>query len=679
MPTIREAMAALDERLFVGREREMTTFRDWLAEATAGPAILDVSGPGGMGKSTLLRAFRREAEGQGWRVVVADGSVFKPTPTQLSLTITGARGRDAADYLNEAPTVLILDTFEELGPLTHHLQDEFLPRLRRKAKVVISGRQPLGTAWSDWGAVVQSIVLSGFPPEASRTYLQARGVGADLVAEVTAAAGGSPLALSLAADMVIQLGVRRLRAAPEWRLAVRSLVEDLLRDVSDQDLRLLLEAAAVVRQFDEELLAAVVGKEDITAAFAALCRLSSIRPAEHGLMLHEDIRRILIEDLRWRRPEHLIELRRRAWRHYRRRLRESSATGWMIGDQLYLSGNDLIQGMFFQNSESGQAWVERAGPADRDAIDGILQAFISRGPSLPDAPTPDEITPRFVESLLTHPAVRLTMSRERDDRVTAYAFVLPLCRETMDLLPRGGALRRLVERTSSAQEIADLPDDCEDATVFIFSTIVHVAQHSREANAALVRDVLPALLGGGKYLACTASEQYAAVLDAFGFTKVASGLGASAFHPGRQLDAFALDLRLVGAETWIDSIVAGRSLPQGLAGEDVAREVQTVVLHWADDAKLAASPLAAMAKLRDPESDLSPAEGVRALIREALARARAGASEDRELAFRAVELAYLQHSVSHERVAERLSVSRSTFYRLLRRGVAGVVAALGRP
>ena len=672
-------MDRLDERLFVGREREVKLFRHWLAKGNDEPAILDLSGPGGTGKSTLLRAFRRVAEAEGWRVVFADGNAFKPTPAQLSVAITGARGPDGADYLNEAPTVLILDTFEELGALAHHLQDQFLPRLRRTVKVVISGRQPLGTAWSAWGPVVQSIVLSGFPPEASRTYLQVRGIGADLEGEITGAAGGNPLALSLAADMATQLGVREFRAAPEWRLALRSLVEDLLRDVRNQDLRLLLEAAAVVRQFDEELLAVMVGKEDITAAFAALCGLSSIRPAEHGLMLHQDIRRILIEDLRWRRPEHLIELRRRAWSHYRRRLRESPAGAWMIADQLYLSGNDLIQGMFSQSSDSGHAWVDRAGPADREVILGILQAFTSNGSSLPEAPTPDEITPGFVESLLTHPAVRLTMSRERDDRVTAYAFVLPLCRETMDLLPRGGALRRLIERTSSAQETADLPDDCEDATMFIFSTIVHLAEHSREANAALVRDVLPALLGGGKYLACTASEQYAAVLDAFGFTKVASGLGASAFHPGRQLDAFALDLRIVGCETWIDSIVAGRSLPQGLAGEDIAREVQAVLLHWADDAKLAASPLAAMAALRDPESELSPAEGVRVLIREALGRARGGASEDRELAFRAVELAYLQHSVSHERLAERLSVSRSTFYRLLKRGVAGVVAALGRP
>jgi transcriptional regulator of acetoin/glycerol metabolism len=119
-------------------------------------------------------------------------------------------------------------------------------------------------------------------------------------------------------------------------------------------------------------------------------------------------------------------------------------------------------------------------------------------------------------------------------------------------------------------------------------------------------------------------------------------------------------------------------LPQELAVEDVVPEVQAALLHWADDAKLEISSLVAMARTRDPESKHSPADAVRALIGEALARARAGASEDRELAFRALELAYLEHTISHERAAERLGVSRSTFYRLLKRGTEGVAASLSR-
>lgn len=70
-------------------------------------------------------------------------------------------------------------------------------RAELSVKVVISGRHSLGTAWSAGGPVVQSMVLSGFPPEARRTYLRVRGVGADLEGEITRAAGSNPLALGL--------------------------------------------------------------------------------------------------------------------------------------------------------------------------------------------------------------------------------------------------------------------------------------------------------------------------------------------------------------------------------------------------------------------------------------------------------------------------------------------------
>lgn len=46
-----------------------------------------------------------------------------------------------------------------------------------------------------------------------------------------------------------------------------------------------------------------------------------------------------------------------------------------------------------------------------------------------------------------------------------------------------------------------------------------------------------------------------------------------------------------------------------------------------------------------------------------------------ELALRAVELAYLERTMSRERAAEELNVSRATFYRLLHRGVALLAAA----
>jgi hypothetical protein len=103
---------------------------------------------------------------------------------------------------------------------------------------------------------------------------------------------------------------------------------------------------------------------------------------------------------------------------------------------------------------------------------------------------------------------------------------------------------------------------------------------------------------------------------------------------------------------------------------------------WSDDARLAESPLAKLAALLAPADEaVSPEGSLRALIRDALTGVRAGGNDEVQLACRALELAYLERKVGHEQIAERLSVSRSSFYRLLHRAeheIATRLAAAGR-
>ena len=78
MPTIGEAVHGLQTRLFVGRQRELARFQVWLEAETPLPEILDVSGPGGVGKTALLGAFRRCAHQHGRPVVWVDGRDLRP-------------------------------------------------------------------------------------------------------------------------------------------------------------------------------------------------------------------------------------------------------------------------------------------------------------------------------------------------------------------------------------------------------------------------------------------------------------------------------------------------------------------------------------------------------------------------------------------------------------------------
>src|SRR5215211_2988489 len=81
MPTIREAVEALEERLFVGRAHDLEAFDLWLGRPGGPePQLLNVYGPGGVGKSALLAAFRRISERAGRPVVAIDGRSIPPTP-----------------------------------------------------------------------------------------------------------------------------------------------------------------------------------------------------------------------------------------------------------------------------------------------------------------------------------------------------------------------------------------------------------------------------------------------------------------------------------------------------------------------------------------------------------------------------------------------------------------------
>src|SRR5260221_139119 len=54
-------------------------------------AVVFVHGPGGIGKSTLLRELERRASGSGWDTFLVEGRELSPAPDALEATLEGAR------------------------------------------------------------------------------------------------------------------------------------------------------------------------------------------------------------------------------------------------------------------------------------------------------------------------------------------------------------------------------------------------------------------------------------------------------------------------------------------------------------------------------------------------------------------------------------------------------------
>jgi DNA-directed RNA polymerase specialized sigma24 family protein len=120
----------------------------------------------------------------------------------------------------------------------------------------------------------------------------------------------------------------------------------------------------------------------------------------------------------------------------------------------------------------------------------------------------------------------------------------------------------------------------------------------------------------------------------------------------------------------MEALQRGVPLQCAGGGAQLERALQDALPRWNDDRWIATSPLALRLRPWGAGSGHMDPEAVRKTIREALDRARREAPADLQAAFQALDLSYLvPDRGSHEQVARRLGVSRSTFYRLLRRAV----------
>src|ERR1041384_44048 len=122
-PRVRLAdrLGALRDKYFVGRDTELSRYAAALQKGEA-PALFFVYGPGGVGKSVLLRQFARATTQHPPTVVSLDARDPEPSPagclSALRRALDPPDGESALQHLaaRDKP-VLLIDTYEQLVPL----------------------------------------------------------------------------------------------------------------------------------------------------------------------------------------------------------------------------------------------------------------------------------------------------------------------------------------------------------------------------------------------------------------------------------------------------------------------------------------------------------------------------------------------------------------------------------
>jgi AAA ATPase domain len=654
--TLAERLAARDAQRFVGRERELAFF-DSLFDDDPPAQVVLVHGPGGIGKSTLLREVARRGTSRGWTTRVVEGRDLAPVPGEIESAL--------GDVSSDAQPLILFDTYERMAAADGWLRGRLVPSLPARSVVVLAGRSAPEPGWFEngWERLAVELKLEPMPDDAALSLVQAHGLAdGDFAQQLVAWADGSPLALALAADAAMRDGgswaPERIHEHPNL---VQAILHRIARTELDGGNLDVAAVAAIARVADETMLADVLPEVDAPAAYRWLRERTFAEPVGGGTALHEIVRQAMRTDLRARDPERDRELRRRIADHlFRRGLRagprtvvdlselvENPAIRWGFGadgstthrPDLYRPEDAPTVREKLLLKPSGAAWWALTEPILAQAPDRVVTVRDARDAlcGIAIAVTPDNappvaeadpcLGPWITHARASHPGEEVLIWRDSIDFVGHGDVSSPV----LSILNTAAILRSGLNNPRWSY----IPIDASNPAAVAFAKAVdathleHLDHHvgDRVVQCHQVDHSEAGLLGGMR----------AAVYGEL-------GLGAPGpIRLGRDLDA--LGHAILGDEDEREPVTP-----------EVARDA---LRNLHQPLELAVSPLARGAT---PEQR---AASVRAEVEDAVAHAF-GDTPDEQLLQAIVRRGYLDPDGSHERAADELHVSRATYFRRLR-------------
>lgn len=484
-----------EDQLMVGRERERALFERYLSGEPLSRTVWNLYGTGGVGKSTLLDSFRRQAARRDAVFLPLDcreiGRTGDDFCRRLLLRLPGATGRDdgnedplgaALSGLNRLArngrVVVALDTFEEMIGMDGWLRERFLKELDPAILVLLAGRHPLKGPWLSspaWRERILWLPVDHLSREDVLDYARRCGLSEEAQGErLWELTRGHGLALSLAASAEL-LEESGPLGDSGWSA---ELASTWLREVPDVNLRQLVEAASMLRQFNQELLAHVMEREISAEDFGKLAALSFVRKIDRGWRLHDLMRESTRSQLRDRAPGQFRRLMERCVRYFASIIREGYGKrniAWEVGELFGYIGDALVRAHLNMPGQEEYVWEpltaanlgeglgylkrrrEEARPVSRSGVDPVtgeqLELTLSREEML------YSIAGLDLEELLGLGQQSVMLLRSGEGSVCGLSAIVPINRATLAYLERdpfsGPYIRSLTAEEREELSIAE--------------------------------------------------------------------------------------------------------------------------------------------------------------------------------------------------------------------------------
>jgi hypothetical protein len=648
---------------FVGRSAEIALFDGALGRHES--RILWLFGPGGIGKSSLLRCFADRAVDAGCSVVAVDLRAMDPSKEALVAAFSPS---DAPGRL-----VVCVDTLERVPGSEEWLRTDVLSRVPVGTVVVLASRLPPPVAWrvdGTTGPLTTTLAVRGLGFDEASDLLERFGVSADDSRRGARIARGHPLALSMLSEALAGgAQLERLDDAPDL---VAMLLAYILDDVPDDQHRRALEVCSVARVTTRSMLRTVVSDGDAGVLFEWLATRTYIDRLADGLCPHDLVRDLLEVDLRASDPERYREQKLSIRRHILAQQEQLGMVGSLAADLVYLHRFSSVMGSFWDWSSFGSARESALTPADESAVEALVARH-----------NPAELVP----------VVRYWMRRQPgafrsawvgDELIGMYAFLV-LSRPDDEDLVADPVIAAVWRHALGSGRLR--PGEAISVQRFFEDRDAGQATPSRTVNPMSVACTRQWMLGGhvADYVACVRDiDAWMPMFDYLDFRRAPSAdalVGDQTFHVAWR------DWRDGGRAAWLEMMESRElggtvSSPQrdapvivALTESDFADAVRDALRDLSRPDRLARSPLLASRLVRD-RSEADPVAQLRAVLHDALVCL----PEDPRVgkARRAVDRTYFHGAVSQEAAAEVLDMAFSTYRRHLKAGLQLLIDQLWR-
>ncbi|PAE15379.1 hypothetical protein CHH91_14985 [Virgibacillus sp. 7505] len=335
---------AARQPVFVGRQKELTVFHDWLKNNDATSALFAISGMGGIGKSSLLARMNYLVKKENVRIVFLDGNACPQTPASfmeyVHSLLQSFHQKAPLDVLFHNPTgirlLLCIDHFEGLAEVRDWFLHTFIPQLAMNGiGIVIATRKPLPISIAHIQTL--SLPLDYLSYEESVQYIEkTTSLFPKQIHDLANKTDGLPLSLALAVDMVTT------STNPDVRAVSQTISAKILKEVTAVSLHPLLEVLIVMEYANQEIFEAVLGRKVSLEDYRNLQLLSFIDLHPFGLKLHDVAKSYLLQDFQLREPTRLYRLHRSCMRALYRELTHASQTDRVIIASALLKMNQAM-------------------------------------------------------------------------------------------------------------------------------------------------------------------------------------------------------------------------------------------------------------------------------------------------------------------------------------------------